>query len=116
MDKVDFFVNEANITLCPTVGYSKARPAKDHIDSTVSTCSLTLAVSRGNVTMSAIQAAAPALAIFTPKGGGTSEGLSPTMFPTAGTTGTHPRTEITIKTTNKKISVRFSSRKQPHKH
>lgn len=34
--------------------------------------------------MSAIQAAAPALAIFTPSGGGTSEGLSPTMFPAAG--------------------------------
>lgn len=46
------------------------------------TWSLTLAVSRGNVTMSAIQAAAPALAIFTPSGGGTSEGFSPTMFTT----------------------------------
>lgn len=43
------------------------------------TWSLTLAVSRGNVTMSAIQAAAPALAIFTPSGGGTSEGFSPTI-------------------------------------
>lgn len=30
--------------------------------------------------MSAMHAAAPALAIFTPRGGGTSEGLSPTMF------------------------------------
>lgn len=107
MDKVDFFVNKANITLCPTVGYSKARPAKDHIDSTVSTCSLTLAVSRGNVTMSAIQAAAPALAIFTPKGGGTSEGLSPTMFPTAGTTGMHPRREIPIKTQKNQCKVLF---------
>lgn len=29
--------------------------------------------------MSAIHAAAPALAILTPSGGGTSEGLSPTM-------------------------------------
>lgn len=43
------------------------------------TWSLTLAVSSGNVTRSAKQAAAPALAIFTPSGGGTSEGLSPTI-------------------------------------
>lgn len=50
----------------------------------VDTWSLTLAVSRGNVTMSAIQAAAPALAIFTPSGGGTSEGLSPTMVTNTG--------------------------------
>lgn len=36
-------------------------------------------MSRGNVTRSAKQAAAPALAIFTPSGGGTSDGLSPTI-------------------------------------
>lgn len=53
------------------------------------TCSLTLAVSRGNVKMSATQAAAPALAIFTPRGGGTSEGLSPTMFPASERTDIH---------------------------
>lgn len=47
------------------------------------TWSLTLAVSRGKVTRSAIHAAAPALAILTPSGGGTSEGLSPTMVVTA---------------------------------
>lgn len=34
--------------------------------------------------MSAMHAAAPALAIFTPSGGGTSEGLSPTMFNNTG--------------------------------
>lgn len=34
--------------------------------------------------MSAMHAAAPALAIFTPSGGGTSEGLSPTMFDDTG--------------------------------
>lgn len=50
------------------------------------TWSLTLAVSRGNVTMSAMQAAAPALAIFTPSGGGTSDGLSPTMISAPGMT------------------------------
>lgn len=43
--------------------------------------------------MSAIQAAAPALAIFTPSGGGTSDGLSPTMFSTTGITGIHKHTE-----------------------
>lgn len=43
-----------------------------------------MAVSRGKVTMSAMHAAAPALAIFTPSGGGTSEGLSPTMFDDTG--------------------------------
>lgn len=56
------------------------------------TCSLTLAVSRGNVTISAQQAASPALAIFTPSGGGTSEGLSPTMFPNAAVKGLHKHT------------------------
>lgn len=43
--------------------------------------------------MSAIQAAAPALAIFTPSGGGTSEGLSPTMFPKTGVKSLHKYTQ-----------------------
>ena len=63
------------------------------------TCSLTLAVSRGNVNRSATQAAAPALAIFTPSGGGTSEGFSPTMFPNTGVTDTHRDTQSEQETT-----------------
>lgn len=45
------------------------------------TWSLTLAVSRGKVTRSAMQAAEPALSSFTPRVGGVSEGFIPTMVP-----------------------------------
>lgn len=52
----------------------------EHWTVCVCTCSRTLAVSRGKVTRSAMQAAVPALSTFTPKGGGTSDGFSPTMI------------------------------------
>lgn len=90
-------------------GYSKLKVASQYImllfvDSVfwTGTCSLTLAVSRGNVTMSAIQAAAPALAIFTPRGGGTSDGLSPTMFPTV-VKQRHTQDQISVEFTHLKI-------------
>lgn len=48
--------------------------------SAVCTCRRTLAVSRGKVTKSAMQAAVPALKTFTPRGGGTSDGFRPTIL------------------------------------
>lgn len=44
------------------------------------TCSRTLAVSRGKVRRSAMQAAVPALTNFTATDGGTSAGPNPTIF------------------------------------